>query len=736
MYELIITEKPQAAQKIAYALAEDKPIKRSIKGVPYYELKRKGKQIIVACAVGHLYGLDQKEGTKKWDFPIFDVEWQPTHETKKQADFTRKYLEAIKKLCKKASEFTVACDYDAEGSVIGANIIRFACKQKDAARMKFSTLTKEDLIEAYENKSKTLDWEQVRVGETRHYLDWFYGINYSRALTSSIKKAGAFKIMSTGRVQGPALKIIVDREKEIKDFKAKPFWQIQLLGKVKGEKIEAWHKENKFWEKEKADKIVERTKSSKEGKVESLEKKQFNNAPPIPFDLTTLQVEAYRCFGIQPRDTLAIAQDLYTGGFISYPRTSSQQLPPKIGYSKILSLLKKQEKYAGLCSELLKKQLRPNNGKKTDPAHPAIYPTGVIPNLGKKEMKIYDLIVRRFMATFAEPALRESAIININVNDEIFIAKGTRTIKRGWHVYYEPYLKLEEVELPSVNKGDTVKIEKINLLEKKTQPPKRYTPASIIRELEKRGLGTKATRAQIIDTLFQRGYIEGRSIKATELGIKTAEALEKYVPKIVDEELTRHFENEMEEIREGKKQEDIVLKEAKNEIIKIIEDFKKKEKEIGNELLEAHKETRDRRNNLGKCPLCDDGKLMIKKGKFGYFAACTNYPECKIAISLPNNAKIVASEKRCDICGYPMVKKILKRRKAQEFCLNPNCDSKKADDKAESEARDVADGKIEKICPKCGGKMVLRSSIYGRFFGCSNYPKCKHTEKLENNKNK
>jgi len=243
MYELIITEKPNAAKRIADALAEGKPIREGNKGVYYYKITRGNKDIVVSCAVGHLYGLAQKEG-KKWTFPVFDIEWKPSYEMSKGAKFTEKYLNQIKKLCKDADSFTVATDYDVEGEVIGLNVIKYACKQKDASRMKFSTLTKPDLIEAYENKISHLDWGQANAGETRHFLDWFNGINYSRALTSSIKTAGSFKIMSTGRVQGPALKIIVYREKKIKAFKSVPFWQIELQGTVNKGNIITWHKED------------------------------------------------------------------------------------------------------------------------------------------------------------------------------------------------------------------------------------------------------------------------------------------------------------------------------------------------------------------------------------------------------------------------------------------------------------------------------------------------------------
>ncbi len=738
MYELIITEKPAAANKIATALADGKAIKENSGGVPYYKITRGKKDIVVTCAVGHLYGLDRKKGEKKWAFPVFDIEWRPSHETRKTAAFTRKYLTTIKKLAKDATEFTVATDYDVEGEVIGLNVVKYACKKKDAARMKFSTLTKSDLIEAYENKSKTLDWGQANAGEARHFLDWYNGINYSRALTSAYKTTGGFKILSIGRVQGPALKVIVDREKEIKAFKPVPYWQIELNGKVNKGDIIAWHIKDKFWEKKEAQKVMKNVKGKKEGKVSKVENKQFKQQPPNPFDLTALQIEAYRVFRIQPKETLSIAQELYTVGSISYPRTSSNQLSPKIGYSKILSLLAKQASYKDLCSKLLKqKKLEPNNGNKTDAAHPAIYPTGLVPNVEERAMKIYDLITRRFMATFGEAATRETMKISIDVNNEMFVAKGTRTVEKGWFVYYGGYVRLEEEELPHVKEGDKVNVKKITMHDKETLPPKRYTPASIIKELEKNGLGTKATRANIIDTLFQRHYVHGqKSIEATELGINTIKTLEKYVPKIIDEKLTRHFENEMEEIRQGKKKKEDVLKEAEKDIIDVIKDFKKHEKEVGESLKKAHWEAKDAMATLGSCPKCKDGVLMMRKGKFGSFAACNKYPECKTTFSLPNNAIIKPSKNVCKTCGMPMVVAIKKKR-PMEFCLNRDCESKHVEGEAGKLAKDIAKGKVERKCPKCEeGNIVLRKSIYGSFLACDRYPKCKYTEKLENKDNK
>ena len=724
MYELIITEKPNASKRIAEALAEGKAIKENIKGVPYYKVTHKGKDLVIGCAVGHLFGLAEKDKKPGFQYPVFDIEWVPAYEISKAADFSKKYYNALKKLAKNADSFTVACDYDVEGEVIGLNVVRFICNRNEARRMKFSTLTKPDVVKAYEKAQPHLDWGQAEAGETRHFLDYYYGINLSRALTSAIKSAGMFKILSAGRVQAPALKIVVDREKEIKAFKPVPFWQIELNGKTKGKKVDAWHKEDKFWEKEKADAVMQKVKNEKEGTVASVEKKQFKQNPPNPFDLTTLQTESYRCFGIRPKETLSIAQELYTNGIISYPRTSSQQLPAAIGYAKILKALAKQKDYADLCKKLLAlKSLTPNNGKKTDPAHPAIYPTGISQKLEGKHAKIYDLIVKRFMATFGEAAVRETITAEINVKEEPFISKGTRTVEKNWHEFYAPYVKLEEIELPAMNKSDKIEVIKITMHDKETQPPKRYTQSSIIKELEKRGLGTKATRADIIERLYTRHYIKGERIEATDLGIHIIAILEKYVPKIVDEALTSHFEKDMDEIRERKLKKDKVLTEARKVVTDICAEFKKKEKDIGEGLKKTFTETRAALQTVGKCPKCG-GTLVIKKGKFGLFVACDKYPECDVTFKLPSNCLIKVTENVCEHCKHPLVKTIRRGKKPQEVCINPECPAKKVEVKIEKGRK----------CPKCGkGELVLRKSVYGAFMACNRYPKCRYTESLEGN---
>jgi len=723
MYQLIITEKPSTCLKIANALADSKVTQKKTKKIAYYELQHKGKKIVVVCAVGHLYNLAEKD-KKKWHYPIFEIAWKESHTINKSAAFTKDYLDLIKKLAKNADSFVVATDFDVEGEVIGLNVIRFACNKKDANRMKFSTLTKDELVTAYENRSKHLEWGQAYAGETRHYLDFFYGVNLSRALTLAIKHAtSGFKIMSSGRVQGPALKILADREKEIRKFKPESFWEIELIAK----ELSAFHKKGKFKKKQEAEAILKKTKN-KPAIIDTIKKTKAQQSPPNPFDLTSLQIEAHKTLGITPKRTLQIAQALYLDSLISYPRTSSNQLPPSLNYKKILQNIGKQSKYKQLAQKLLKKDLRPNNGKKIDAAHPAIYPTGEIPQrLAGQEFKIYDLIVKRTLATFAEPAIRETIKMEIDCNKEIFIAKGIKTIKPGWHEFYEPYVKLKEEELPDLEEKQELNVKQIKLHEKETQPPKRYTQASIIKELEKRNLGTKATRTAIVDALYERDYVEEKSMKVTELGLKTVDTLKKYSPEVLDENLTRHFEEEMEKIRSGKKKEESVIKEAQKVLTKILKQFKKHEEKIGKALSKANKETRRKASLIGACPICKKGDLRILKGKYGTFIACSEYPECKTTFSLPSFGLIKSAEKNCDQCNFPKVLIIKKRKKPQELCINPDCPSKAIDKKLLKEKRK---------CPKCGAQLVIKKSAYGSFFACPNYPKCKHIEPIKNNNKK
>jgi DNA topoisomerase I len=728
-YELIISEKPSQSQKIAESLADDKVKKVSDNGVNYFSITHKGKPIICASAVGHVYSLEEKE--KTFNYPSFDIEWKPAYIVDKGAAHTKKYIDVLKKLGKDASSFTIATDFDVEGEVIGLNVLRFSCKQKDAQRMKFSTLTKEDLEKSYDKKLKTLEWGQARAGETRHFLDWMYGINISRALTTALKDAGIWKSMSSGRVQGPALKLVVDKEKEIQKFIPTPYWQITYNGKINGADIEALHKEDKFLDQSKAKKVFEKINKN-DGVVNAIESSVKIVPPPYPFDLTTLQTEAYSSLKISPKDTLALAQDLYSAGYISYPRTSSQILPEELGYKKLITALLKNEFYKVLAQKILSMpKLKPNNGKKTDPAHPAIFPTGIVPDASKhseRALKVYDLIVRRFLSTFSTNAKRETNKIVFDVKGEDFITKGTRTIEEGWFEFYGKHVKLEDSVLPKVDKNDIVKYKKAELLSKETSPPKRYTPSSLIKELEKRNLGTKSTRASIIETLFQRDFVGEKTLNATEMGIQVVETLEKYCPEIVQEELTRHFEDEMEQIRENKITEEEVLEEAKIELTKIFAKVKKNQKEIGNNLKSSLIEMQDVQNTIGKCPICKEGTLMIKyspktKQKF---IGCDKYPDCTALYSIPRAQKIVGTEKICEHCGFPLIS-VTNAGRTSLVCFNMKCSGRKPEEEKSASTLKI----LSKPCPSCGGTLAVRKSFYGEFIGCTNYPKCNYMCKMD-----
>ncbi|MFA4887420.1 MAG: DNA topoisomerase I [Candidatus Nanoarchaeia archaeon] len=523
-YTLIIAEKPNASKKIAEALADKKPVKKAIGKVPYYELEHNGKKIVVGCAVGHLYTLGEKN-KKAWHYPIYDFEWKPTYEVDKGSAFAKAYLDALKKLAKDADNFIISTDYDLEGSVIGYNILRFLCNQKDAKRMKFSTLTTDELRESYDKVHAHLDFPQIESGLARHSLDWLYGVNLSRALTLSVKHAtGGFKLLSSGRVQGPALKLLSDKEKEIAAFKSEPYWELELLGEAKGKAISAWHKTGKFWDKKETDTILKKTKG-KNAIVESVETRESTVKPPTPFDLTSLQIEAYSTIGLTPQQTMIIAQDLYSNGWISYPRTSSQKLPPALNYKKILEKLKKR--FNQECTFLLNKtKLIPHEGEKVDAAHPAIHPTGDLPNkLEGRELKLYELIVRRFFSVFGEAAKRETLTVILNDADELFVTKGTRTKEAGWLTLYGPFVKFEEEEFSSLIKGETVNVDEIKLYDKETQPPKRYTEASLVKELEQENLGTKCLTG---NTRVIVKSSEPKSVKISELFEQSFKIPEQY----------------------------------------------------------------------------------------------------------------------------------------------------------------------------------------------------------------
>jgi len=710
MHEVIICEKPKSSEKISNALSP-KATKKSYKRVPYYEFEENGKKTTVLSAVGHLYSLVPIKSEKNRNKNrFFEVDWAPLYEIDKKKKYVKNYVDALKKFSRDADRFIHACDYDIEGTLIGYNALKYACGNDSVdrtVRMKFSTLTKEDILEAYENPI-SLDFKQIDSGIARHVLDFLFGVNISKHLTESVMKATSRYIqLSAGRVQTPTLSILVDREKEIKKFIPVPYWLIKAA--LEGGII-ADNSRGKIWEREEAESILNKCKD-KDALVKNVNIKKTKKSPPVPFDLGTLQSEAYGVFGFNPKRTQQIAQNLYIEGYISYPRTSSQKLPKSIKYDDILKKLAKNSVFKKHISKL-KKPYKPREGKKKDEAHPAIHPTGTLTKgLNKDAQRLYELIAYRFISVFNEDAVIETMKVDLDIGEELFSFSRKRTSKMGWLKHY-PFRKIENEEFPSIGEGDILKVLKILCEEKETKPPARYNQASLIRELEKRGLGTKSTRANIISILYDRKYVEGKQIEVNQLGEHLIDTLKKYCNKITSEELTRQFENELEEIISGNIQKDKVIQEAKVEVGSILDDIEKNKLKIGEELYEAYKESRI----VGKCK-CGNNLILISSPRTGgTFVGCSGYPECKVTYPLPYGSSILKTT--CDKCGLPLISFGKPRQRA---CLDPKCGR---DGKEPS-------NEVVGICPECGNELIKRSGRYGEFIGCRGFPKCRFTKSIE-----
>lgn len=671
MTTLLVAEKPKVAQRLADALGDDYETEKN-RGVKNYVLDTQYGEVIIAPAVGHIFTLEQKDG--EWTYPVFDVEWVPSHTSDDGADYMEKYYHNLKDQGEKADAYINGCDFDIEGSTIGFNVIALACNgtPEQIQRMKFSTLTTSDLRDAFDDLNE-FDRGQTEAGLTRHILDWYYGINISRALMLAVKSQDRYKALSTGRVQGPALKLLADREREIQAFEPDPYWQLVLH--VKG--VEAYHAEDRFWDEAAADDAME-TCAGEDAAVTGIDRNRYKHNVPAPFNLTDLQRAAQRQFGISPKQTQQIAQSLYEESLISYPRTESQKLPAKIGYSTILQKLKQQSDYTESAETVLAMDdMYPKQGKKKDEAHPAIYPTGLEPSgLNKREQKLYDLIVKRFFAVFGEAAVRESVTVTFTVAGHDYTVGGKRTLERNWFDLYEPYVTVDEFELPRVEEGETLPVDEIEKLSKETQPPNRYSQSSLITELEKRDLGTKATRADIIESLYNRNYIDGGSIEVTDIGMAVIEALEDHCAAILSEELTRQFEQDMEDIRHGERQRDEVLGDVKETLTEILEQFREEQDAIGKTLVDAIDETRKKERRLGPCDQCDDGIMRIIKTNNGRFVGCTEYPDCENTYPLPGYGKIEGIDEVCDECHTPKIKVIRKGKRPFDMCLDPDCPTK------------------------------------------------------------
>ncbi|MEM1557319.1 MAG: DNA topoisomerase I [Thermoproteota archaeon] len=680
---LIIAEKPEAARRISEALDPRASPKKIGRIVPSFMIRSGDCEILVTTALGHLYELTTM-GRDKLVYPVLDYKWVPKHIIERDKRL-EKWLEEMRKVGSGVDYYVNACDYDIEGSLIGYNVLRFLYGVSDYTRvfrMKLSTLTKREIQESFRRMKPGLDLGLVKAGETRHVIDFLYGINLSRALTKSVSRfLKTHYVLSVGRVQTPTLKVLVEREIAIGTFVPTPYWVLRAEIVVNGKVYEAVYEGERVQSLPEVKKLVRET-GAKQAVVEKIERRFEKISAPEPFDLTTLQREAYGAFGFTPSRTLSIAETLYLNALISYPRTSSQKLPPDIGYREILEKLSENNAYTKAVEKILSKGLlEPKQGEKDDPAHPAIYPTGERKEgLSDDQLKLLDLVTRRFLAAFEEDAEKAVCKGVLRIGNVRFVIRGNEIIKKGWLDVYSPYHVSEEKIIPSLKEGDILIVKKVFVEEKFTNPPRRYNPASLVREMERLGIGTKATRAEIVETLYKRRYIVGKSITVTELGFSLISTLNRFSPKILSVEMTREMESDMDKIERGLVEEDIVVNTAKRELVEILREVDSKEEDIGKNLSISIITILRDKNVIGKCPICGDGelKIIVSKRTGKRFGICTNVFEdkCRLTLPLPQNPnKVYVTEKTCSSCGWPIVR-VVTRGKSWFLCVNPSCPDK------------------------------------------------------------
>ncbi|WP_187852218.1 type I DNA topoisomerase [Helicobacter pylori] len=629
----------------------------------------------------------------------------------------KELVKQIIELSKKASITYIATDEDREGEAIGYHV---ACliggKLESYPRIVFHEITQNAILNALKTPRK-IDMSKVNAQQARRFLDRIVGFKLSSLISSKITKG-----LSAGRVQSAALKLVIDREREIKAFKPltyftldayfEPHLEAQLIS-YKGNKLKA----QELIDKKEAQEI--KNELEKESyTVSSIIKKSKKSPTPPPFMTSTLQQSASSLLGFSPTKTMSIAQKLYEGvatpqgvmGVITYMRTDSLNIAKEALEEARNKILKDYGK------DYLppKAKVYSSKNKNAQEAHEAIRPTSIIlePNalkdyLKPEELKLYTLIYKRFLASQMQDALFESQSVVVACEKGEFKASGRKLLFDG---YYKILGNDDKDKLlPNLKENDPIKLEKLESNAHITEPPARYSEASLIKVLESLGIGRPSTYAPTISLLQNRDYIkvEKKQISALGSAFKVIEILEKHFEEIVDSKFSASLEEELDNIAQNKADYQQVLKDFYYPFMDKIEAGKKN---IISQ--KVHEKTGQ------SCPKCG-GELVKKNSRYGEFVACNNYPKCKY-VKQTENANDGANQELCEKCGGEMVQKF-SRNGAFLACNNyPECKNTKSL-KNTPNAKETIEGVK---CPECGGDIALKRSKKGSFYGCNNYPKC------------
>ena len=679
-----------------------------------------GKEYEVIASKGHIRDLP------KSSFGITveeDGRFTPKYSIAKEHAPT---VKQIRELAKKSDTIYIATDEDREGEAIGFHIAQ-AIKKDPATlpRIVFHEITKKAILEALEHP-RHIDMDRVDAQQARRLLDRIVGYKLSPLLASKIQKG-----LSGGRVQSSTLKIIVDREREIRAFKPQEYWSIDTLFTPKMEAILQKFKEQKIEKltiKTQAQaQSIEETLKKESFTIKSIEHKKRKTSTPPPFMTSTLQQSASSALSFSPKRTMMIAQTLYEGvkieggttGLITYMRTDSLNIA-KEAVDAARAHIKEHfgEPYLPKKAKFYTK-----TAKGAQEAHEAIRPTMVdfTPQKAAKflkpeELKLYTLIYNRFLASQMEDAQFELQSITITSASSQFKASGRKLIFDGF--YKLTGSEDKDKLLPNLKEGDAIALESIKATQHFTEPPARYSEASLIKVLESMGIGRPSTYAPTISILQSRHYIEieKRQIIPQEIAFKVIELLEKHFENIVDSNFTANMEETLDEIAEGKKDWQKVLADF---YAPFMEKIEKGKAEIKSQKL-AEPIGRD-------CPKCGE-PLLLRSGRYGKFVACSGFPKCKYTEAIdedgnttPNEPKEEKSDQVCEKCGAAMVIKNGRNGKFLACSAYPKCKNTKPLEPAKP---------LEVPCPDCGGKLFERKSKRGTFYGCENYPKCTFISKF------
>lgn len=632
---LVIAEKPSVGRDIARVLGCKEKADGCITGERY----------IVTWAMGHLVELlmpeDYDDKYKKWsldDLPIIPepMKIKPVKKTIKQFNIIKKLMHS-----KEVDSLICATDSGREGELIFRYIYEAAGCKKPFKRLWISSMTDEAIKKGFESIRPGEEYDKLYYSaKCRSEADWLVGMNASRAYTIKYNV-----LLSIGRVQTPTLSILVQRQKEIENFVSEDYSEVRVdYGNFYGKWIDLDKNETKITDEAKVDAIVNLVKDKK-GMVIEIQEEEKNQLPPLLYDLTELQRDANKYYGFSASKTLSVAQVLYEKKkMITYPRTDSRYLSSDMK-AVLVSVLNKLNipAYSQFVQPILEKESLPvtkriiDDSKVTD--HHAIIPTDTVPKLEKltsDEKKIYDLIVKRFLAVFYPRYEYTITKLITEIEKEHFISKGKRIRQLGWMIFYKEdsgKKKEEEMELPSVKKGDELFVKMAEKEKKQTSPPKPYTEAALLsamenagrfvedeelkEQLKESGLGTPATRAAIIERLIEVGYVErkGKVLYPTEKGMKLIEIVPE---ELKSPETTGKWEKGLSSIAKNKMDPERFMDSIIEYVKQIVDESKKSDIKVSfpKESKKNSKRSSKKTKGLGKCPLCNKGSIMENSKAF------------------------------------------------------------------------------------------------------------------------